>query len=379
MRYMFTSNLRTLMLLVFSGAIIGLALGYGPLLRYKSSSILTMDMKTSDFRKFQEVVMDPSAFNRYESHLANDESKVMLIPDLKKIVLRQSKWIEPVQRLTKQDVKDFTETARNTEDNFIFGLRFSAQKSSPEQAQELTRMQADYCLDVALRSSVLELLRGLFTNKVTQLDRAKVERIRTEYEIINALNRLKEFRRIAQAYPDSARVDARQLISVDKGGERFMPIPSQMAAIETQIVDMREQITRSDRDLKKLPLEIALLKQQIEGADKSNAGSDAINIVINLAHLSYSNATEEWAQQSYLENLNSFVDLRVKYVDRPVYLASPNLPESPEQPRPLVMTFLGILFAIFGFAIWQYRVQIAKLIYGGEIKSDANDRKVLNV
>jgi hypothetical protein len=350
-----------------AGLLVGTLLGYGSFLKYKSLSILSFDMKTVDYRKFQESVSDFASLDRYVSLLSKDNNKSELVKDFKNYVSsRQAKWVEPIQRMSKQDAKDFGEVAKATDDNYLIGLKFTATHRDPERAQQLTALQADYAMDAALRSSINEAIRSQYTTKRTQLERAEAEKVRFEYEIATSISRLKEFRRIAQTYPETSRVDARQLMSVDKGGERYLPIPSQMAALETQVVDMREQITRSERDLKKHPLELALLKEQIDALDKSLSGKEAINALISLSQQKLTTTTEEWAKLAYLENLNSLVDLRVKYVDRPSFLVQPSLPLSSEQPKPLIVAILLALLAAAAMAAWLFREQLMRMLRGDE-------------
>ncbi len=358
----FQKKLPTLLIAAVLGGVVGAVVGYGALLHYKSYSLISWDMRPADFRVFQESVNNLTNTDRYATLIASDPLRTEAFRVVRNEIVKQARWIEPVQRLSKQDSKDFADSGKSLESNDIIGLRFTATASSPEAAQRSVTTKVEYAMDATLRAALVESLRSQRVSRSTQLDRANSEKLRNEYEISTLQGRLKEFKRIALAYPETNRVDLRQLLSVDKGGERFMPIPSQMAAIEAQIVDLREQNTRADRDVKKYPLELQMLDLGLGFADKNASGKALADALIKTISEKLTNATEEWAKQVYLEQLNTVSDLRRRYVDKVVFIAEPSLPARPEQPTPLVLMFLGAIAFAGAAAAWLYRATLRKLL-----------------
>lgn len=355
-----TKNIQIIGTMTLCGALVGSFLGYGPLLKFKSIAVLAFDLETTEYRKFVESINNKSSFEKFSNSLSTKTSNLDNITDLRDILLRQQKWIEPLPKLSKQDTKDFGSTIKESGEDTLLGLRFTILHRDPQQAQQLTQLATDYAMDAALHSMINEAIRSAYSAKSLLQERAQVLKVKSEYEISSLQSRLKELRKIAQRYPESTKVDTRQLLSVENGGERYMPIPIQMAALETQVIDMQELIIDSDRDLKKYPVEVALLKQQIEVLDQSVSGKEAIKTLISITQQKLKAATEEWAREAYLENLNILADLRLKYVDQPIFLVQPSLPELPEQPRPLVFILLFALVAAAGTAAWLYRALIVR-------------------
>ena len=49
------------------GAGVGALLGYGPLLRYKTEGVISMDMGTSEYKRFTELANDFNSFEKFAS------------------------------------------------------------------------------------------------------------------------------------------------------------------------------------------------------------------------------------------------------------------------------------------------------------------------
>jgi hypothetical protein len=356
----FQKNLPILLITALLGGAIGAAVGYGVLLRYKSYSLISWDMRPADYRVFQESVNNLINADRYATVVAKDPSRLEAFSAVRSEIVRQTRWFEPVQRLSKQDTKEFAESGKALESNDIIGLRFTATSSSAEAAQRNVIAKVEYATDASLRSALIESLRSQKASKRTQLDRANSEKLRNEYEIATLQGRLKEFKRIALAYPETNRVDMRQLMNIDKGGERFMPIPSQMAAFEAQIVDLNEQINRSQRDAKKYPLELQMFDSGFDLAGKNASGKVLADALIKSISAQLASANDDWAKQAYLDQLNIINDLRTRYVDKVGFIAEPSLPTRPEQPTPLVLAFLGAILFTGATAAWLYRANLRK-------------------
>jgi hypothetical protein len=81
----------------------------------------------------------------------------------------------------------------------------------------------------------------------------------------------------------------------------------------------------------------------LERAEKSASGKVLANELIKSISEKLASATDEWAKQVYLEQLNLISDIRRRYVDKVIFIAEPSLPTRPEQPTPLVLMLLGAI------------------------------------
>jgi hypothetical protein len=64
--------------------------------------------------------------------------------------------------------------------------------------------------------------------------------------------KLKDIRAILSNYPESAKIDNRQLVSVQDGGSRFLAPVTQLVGIESTLADLRQDLAELERDREKL-------------------------------------------------------------------------------------------------------------------------------
>jgi hypothetical protein len=64
--------------------------------------------------------------------------------------------------------------------------------------------------------------------------------------------KLKDIRAILSNYPESAKIENRQLVSVQDGGSRFLAPVTQLVGIESTLADLRRDLAELERDREKL-------------------------------------------------------------------------------------------------------------------------------
>ena len=87
------------------GAGIGAGLGYGPLLKYKTEGVLSMEMGTAEYKRFSELANDATTARQYVA--------VFPPPDLKGVELEHlirtvalGGWHKPVPKVSRADAKE---------------------------------------------------------------------------------------------------------------------------------------------------------------------------------------------------------------------------------------------------------------------------------
>ena len=87
------------------GAGTGAGLGYGPLLKYKTEGVLSMEMGTAEYKRFSELANDATTPPRYVA--------VFPPPDLKRTDLERlirtialGGWHKPIPKVSRADAKE---------------------------------------------------------------------------------------------------------------------------------------------------------------------------------------------------------------------------------------------------------------------------------
>lgn len=355
-------------------ALFGAWMGYSVFLSYKSSAAVQMDMSLSDFKLMAQRLGGVRAFNDFAEHVEKTSSNKDLQLEQRLNALRarvtstNSKWLEPVAIVSKQDAKDFGELTKVDKAAALVGYSLTATAGSAEEAQSQTRLQSDYVLDASLKENLLARHESALVRQRAVAVSTAANNTTQLYNISVLEKRLIQLRRISLAYPTVNRSEARQVISLDKSGERYMPLPSQMAAVETEIMSMREAISNSERGLLQSQSEGEMLTAQGKLVIAAKSGKDLLTALSADIAARIDLAREEYQKVLYLSHANEIAGLKARYVDLPRFITEPELPLSPTR-SPKQITFLFALLGLFVGLAYQFRVQL-KLFIAGLIRDE---------
>lgn len=348
--------------LVFS--LIGSALSYTTLISYKSSALIALPFTVPEFKAMSERVEGVQSFNTYALHAKEGKIDQSSSMDARLNHLRGSfiagrtKWLEPVLRISKLDAKEFIgEASKQTGDPSIVGYRISTKAGNPEEAQKQTSLLADYVIDSNLRELLLSDFDKAVVNNRLLAKSTAAEQATQTYDVSMLEKRLEQLKRISVTYPTLNRADARQVISLEKGGERYMPLPSQMAAVETQILDIGESGARSTRRLLQSQAEGNMLDAQGKIIHASYSGRELIAALISDSETRLSKAVQEYDKLTFLTYVNGYASIKARYLDLPRFIIEPELPSKPTI-SPLKTSLLFALLGLLGGVVYQFRKKI---------------------
>jgi hypothetical protein len=87
------------------GLCVGALIGYGPMLRYKSEGIMSMEMGTAEYKRFTELANDETTVRQFiamsPQAKLNDKEVELLINNVVK-----GEWHKPVAKINKVDAKE---------------------------------------------------------------------------------------------------------------------------------------------------------------------------------------------------------------------------------------------------------------------------------
>ena len=109
-------------------SLIGAALAYTTLLSYKSTAFSAFSVTLPEFKVMSERVQSVQNFDTYASHVEqgkNEKSVRARLDRLRSTVIGgESKWLEPVLRISKLDAKELVgEASRAGEGSAMIGYR----------------------------------------------------------------------------------------------------------------------------------------------------------------------------------------------------------------------------------------------------------------
>ena len=354
--------------------LIGAWLGYSVLLSYKSSGAVEMGMSLSEFKLMSQRLGSAKVFDDFAEHTqkTSDNKDLQLAQRLNtlrgRVTSAQSKWFEPLARVSKQDAKDFGELTKVDKAADLVGYSLTATATSAEEAQSHVHLQSDYVLDASLKETLLARHASALVRQRAAAASTEGAKTNQVYNIAMLEKRLTQLKRIALVYPTVNRSEARQVISLDKSGERYMPLPSQMAAVETEMMDIREAISRSERGLLQSQSEGEMLAAHGKLVAQAKSGKDLLTALSADIATRIELAREEHQKALFLGHANELAGIKARYVDLPRFIVALELPLSPTK-SPKLITLLFALLGLFAGLAYQFRSQL-KLFVSGLVRDE---------
>lgn len=107
---------------------------------------------------------------------------------------------------------------------------------------------AEYVRDTIIRVDMEGLTLDQCAKHRTREQELRNEQIANEFNIGQEEKRATTLRNIMARSPDAASIDTRQVVSLEKGTERFLSPAAQLVAAEIKIADMKLDEVRRERD-----------------------------------------------------------------------------------------------------------------------------------
>jgi len=146
--------------------------------------------------------------------------------------------INPEFALTDKDRKAFGLAADGDDQNSLIGLRLRYQGKEATNGSPLPLL-AEFVRDSMIRvTTEAETLQkcSAFRAKEQELRNAQIQ---AAFAITQEEKRAKNLREIIARNPNASATETRQIVSVEKGTERFLSPAAQLVAAEVQISDLR--------------------------------------------------------------------------------------------------------------------------------------------
>lgn len=355
------------------GAGVGAVLGHGPLLRYKTEGVLSMEMGATEYKRFAELAKDASAIRQFVDALPppglNREGLDQLVRNVTK-----GEWHKPVPKVSKADAKELPDILLQLEQEreraqgkaavtVYLGLRLTHAASDPVEAANVATWLGEYFKDVATREAVRDqVLR--WTAETRQFsDRALERKLKYEFDIQQAQTRAISLKKIVASYPESARREAQQVVDVRKDNEKFMSPLAQLVGAESEMIEIREKVLKLDREIEQQTFAKAMVGDAEAAVNQARSGSESV-LKLSTVITDFAKRVKTEAEREKLLSLAADVSqITARFLSQAQFVAKPSVPASPERPRPLmVMALGGLLFALLA-AAFAWRSLIRKMLW----------------
>ena len=355
-----------LLLAAAAGIGAGAVLGYGPLLRYKTEGVLSMEMGTSEYKRFTELANDASTVRQY---IAVTPPLNLKTTELEQLAIDTTRgdWHKPVPKVSKADAKELPDMLLQMEqeknDNkerkaptlVYLGLRITNFSSNPLKAAEIAIWLGGYFKNVATREAVRDQVFRWAAESRQFSDRALERKLKYEFEIEQAQTRSIALKKVLASYPESARREAQQVVDVRKDNEKFMSPLAQLIGAESEIIEINEKLKKLDREIEQQTFVKALVVDAQVVISQARSGSESV-VKLSSVVTDFSKKIKTEAEREKLLSIAADLSqISARFLSQAQFVANPSVPSRPERPTPYtVMAICGLLFTLLGgLYIWR--------------------------
>lgn len=369
------------------GAGIGAGLGYGPLLKYQTEGVLSMEMGTAEYKRFSELANDATTVRQYLAVLPPPGLKDVELERLIRIVALGG-WHKPVPKISRADAKELPDVLLQLEQEreknqearvqpmerrlpvtVYLGLRLTYTAPEPQQVASIASWLGDYSKDVATREAVREQVSRWKAENRGFTDRALERKLKFEFDIQQAQTRAAALKTIVAAYPDAARRDSQQVVDVRKDNEKFMSPMSQLVGAESEVIDIRERLQKLDREIEQQTFVKSLVLEADAAANNAQSGNDSVRQLSGIITESSKKVKTEAEREKLLSLAADLSQITARFLSQAQFVAKPSVPALPERPTPLMVSLLSGLLAAFLAALFLWRSLVIDLLWRDEDKS----------
>lgn len=351
------------------GVGVGAALGYGPLLRYKSEGLLNMEMGTAEYKRFAELAADAGTVRQFVSVSFPASTDPQWVDKLVRDVSKGD-WLKPIAKLSKIDAKDLPDALlqldKDKTQKPYLGVRVSQGAAKPEDAAKGATWLGVYFKDIATRETLRSLVDGWTAENRQFGDRAVERKLKLQFDIEQAQTRSKALQKLVASYPDSSRPETRQVIDVRKDNEKFMSPLAQLVGSESEVIDIQEKIQKIDREIEQQVFAKAIVLEAQTALSQARSGSETVvKLSDMLARFSKQIKTE--AEREKLSSMAADVSqTSARFLSQAQFIAQPSVPDRPERPRPLMVMVLAGLLAGLLSAAFLWRAKLREMLFQDE-------------
>ena len=162
-----------------------------------------------------------------------------------------SRAAAPVLPFSRRDQKEFGDI-KDASATTMLGLELTADARTEPVAQDMVNILAGYYINAVVRERMRAWTLAGKVDAQSQEKGVRADILRAELDIELYGRRAEDMKAVLARYPDAARMDSRQIVSVNpaEGGERYLSPLAQLVGAESAISQRREMIRRWQRELK---------------------------------------------------------------------------------------------------------------------------------
>ena len=176
--------------------------------------------------------------------------------------------IKPLYAYTEKELKSL-----RPDEQLVSAILLSWEGPSPEQAQRIVEAMGLFVKDAIGQKIMEKYVNHGYQETYFKVQEFERRLIDLKFSLKQNEQKLAELKKIAQRVPAGEQLSNREVVSVEKGGYRYLPPSTQMVAAEVEIADTHLAIANTERQLKVNQLKLEFFVRLKEALHEEIAGS----------------------------------------------------------------------------------------------------------
>lgn len=240
-------------ILIVAVSTLGAALGIGVSLnstRYVSEGLfLTPGVSAANYKRFETVFSSSPRLQNYLQRTGQvDTTDGALLFEMADSPGRISEVLKPEFAFTDKDQRVFgVKISPDDDPGAMIGVRIRFAHSAPTGGTPVTLL-GEYVRDTVIRVTFEGNMLARCAEYQTREQELRNAQLANDFAITQEEKRATTLREIIARNPEAAAIDSRQIVSIERGSERFLSPAAQLVAAEILIADMKLAEVRRERE-----------------------------------------------------------------------------------------------------------------------------------
>lgn len=216
--------------------------------KYVSEGLLLMpSVSVDDYKRYETAMYNQPRLREFlELSEQTEHPAAELILRLLKNRARLSQAVRPEFAYTERDARQFGVRIEGQTGMLGVRLELNERERVPESP---LRLLADYVRDTAIKIDLEARLLKWCTDYKTRELELRNQQIDGDFDIRQQRSKADGIRSIIERTPGASALGDRQVVSIDGGGERFLPPVAQIVAAEVMIAELEMAQVVRERNL----------------------------------------------------------------------------------------------------------------------------------
>ncbi len=329
--------------------------------------ILPNTYKSEGFFKLDNASVSPGIYREYYGLYSNIErfknyyTKYVKDSKLKKILNNHSKNIMTFKKNLDKFIQPVESKPKRREKltSNILGLKIQPEAKSPTLAYKYALFLGNYIRNTIMYKILSNNISESYYNYLKNLKDID-NKIITLNINIKKLEEKKDFLlKLVKSYPISKKFDVTQIISVDKGGYKYLSPVLQIIGIESNLADLKTNLTIIQRKKKVVSLYYDFYKELFNKKDNKKDGNELFNIFKKEYNLFFKNKN---LQNDVIREVYNTLTIQLNNYNQTFYekikfIAGPSIPNKPIKPKKKLIVAVSFITSIFFFIFLAFFVE----------------------